>query len=662
MGNLTNGALEKSVLYCHCERRVPMFNKRAKEILNILLTTESAITGNKLAEQLQVSNRTIRSDIRDINIQLISEGMEVKSRNPQGYYIDENDKTLLRMLLDNPETESDVDYIPDTPNERLNYILLCLITSDTYCSMNDMAEAIYVSKATVHTDVRRLISLLKNRKGNVQLQSNAQGIRFVGEELDLRIFATNVLTRQEQAMKQMMQTLRFISPQYKEMEAQGKGVYQGIIQAIEKQGIYLTDAEVHSLLIYMVISTLRIRQHHELTKYEENKRANALTMAIAACAVNHFHTGMGKAEVLAIMERLEGKRIVKMDGLQQSDEKINQVIDAFLEKVKVIYGLDFSGNHNLRQFLYLHIQPMIHRLRKQESEENPLKDDIKKKFPLAIEISFLLMDEIKTVFALQMNDSEISYIALHIAAALEVQYTPAKVILVSDLGASPLQLMRSKLMNHFTNKITLMEAYTEYEFEALYQKQQLPECDLIVTTSRLQIPLSIPMVMISPLVMREDISHIKHYIHYYATEIKDKDKFISLFDPDLFLIEHTKKSYYEIIHKLVEKVKEQEIIEDVEEYYNYVIQREEAYSTIMGNRIAIPHAAENIAHKTVIATAVLKTPIEHDGKKISLILLNVMNEKEDLQTMYAAIEKMLEITSVEPLTQVESYEEFIGKL
>lgn len=207
-----------------------------------------------------------------------------------------------------------------------------------------------------------------------------------------------------------------------------------------------------------------------------------------------------------------------------------------------------------------------------------------------------------------------------------------------------------------------MESYTEYEFEALYEKQEIPQCDLIVTTSRMNKQLDVPIVTISPLVMREDISHIKHYIHYYATEIKDKDKFISLFNPELFLIIEQASSYYDVIAKLVDRVKAEGIIADAKEYLHLVIEREEAYSTIMGNRIAIPHAAENIANKTVIATAVLRHPIDHQGRKVSLILLNVMNEKEDLQTMYAAIEKMLEITSVEPLTQVSSYEEFIEKL
>lgn len=638
-----------------------MFNKRANEILNILLTSESAITGKRLAEQLQVSNRTIRSDVREINAQLEAEGIEVKSRNPQGYYIDETDKTLLRMILDAPEDVEDVSYVPDTPDERLIYILLRLLVDDGYCSMNTMAEAIYVSKATIHTDVRRLIALMKKKSDKVQLQSNAQGIRFHGDELKLRLFTMKMLMRQEQAIKLMIKTLHFIDSNI-DYNEHGLALYQGIVSAIEKHGIYLTDQEVHSFVIYLSIAILRIKQGHELTDFHQDKQMDPLTMEIAGCATEIFKVGMNKPEVMAIKERLEGKRIAKALKVEQNDEAINQVIDIFLQKVQAKYGLDFSSNHNLREFLYLHIKPMLHRLRKQESEENPLKDDIKKKFPLAIEISFLLMDVIKEEFDLLMNDSEISYIALHIAAALEVQYTPAKVILVSDLGASPLQLMRSKLSNHFTNKIHVMESYTEYEFQALYEKQEIPQCDLIVTTSRMNKQLDIPVVKISPLVMREDISHIKHYIHYYATEIKDKDKFISLFDKELFLLVEHPDTYYDIIARLVEKVKEQGIIEDANEYFKLVVEREEAYSTIMGNRIAIPHAAENIAHKTVIATAVLAHPIEHQGRKVSLILLNVMNEKEDLQTMYAAIEKMLEITSVEPLTQVSSYEEFIEKL
>lgn len=639
-----------------------MFNKRATQILNILLTKESAITGNKLAELLQVSNRTIRSDIAEINKQLKVEEIEVMSCNPYGYFIEENDKTLLRIIMEDSDESNDGYYVPNTPSDRLCYIALKLSSEQDYISMNDLADELFVSKATINQGVKRLIQYMKEKGNAVQLQSGANGIRMIGDELEQRILVSNLLNRQEKSINFLAKLLRFTETKNKISRDQVMELYHAIIQQIEAHGMFLTDREVHGLVIYIVITMKRIKLGFELSQVSESKEVGDLTLDIAENATEIFHLGLCKAEVLAIKDRLDGRRIVNALDLEQTDEKINQVIDNFLHHVNQIYGLDFSHHKNLHKFLYLHIRPMLHRLRRKENEDNPLKDDIKKKFPLAIEISFLLLQEVKETFHLLMTDSEISYIALHIAAALEILSTPTRIMLVSNLGASSLQLMRTKVSNHFTNKVNIVGCYTVYQLNSMLSKETMPACDLIISTSPLTVFNQYTVVVVSPLVVREDIANIKHYIHYYGMELKDKNKYIELFDENLFLFVDEECTYYAVIKKLVQMVYEQQIITDANYYYDLVIQREEAYSTIMDNRIAIPHAAENIANKTVIATAVLRKPIEHDGKKISLVLLNVTNVNEDLQTMYAAIEKMLEIESVEPLTKCDSFQSFINQL
>lgn len=639
-----------------------MFNKRAIQILNILLAKESAITGTKLAEQLQVSDRTIRSDIAQINKQLKSEEIEVMACNPYGYFIEESDKTLLRMIMEESDERDESYYIPNTPSDRVNFIALKLISGQDYISMNDLADELFVSKATINQGVKRLIQIMKEKGNIVQLQSSTMGIRMIGDELEQRILVSNLLNKQDKSINFLVKLLRFIETKNKSSRVQIMELYHAIIQQIETHGMFLTDREVHGLVIYIVITMKRIKLGYELSDEKDNKEVGELTLDIAQNASEIFHIGLCKAEVLAIKDRLDGRRIVNAVELEQTDVKINQVIESFLQRVNKIYGLNFSNHQNLRKFLYLHIKPMLHRLRRKENEENPLKDDIKKKFPLATEISFLLLQEVKDTFHLQMNDSEISYIALHIAAALEILSTPTRIMIVSNLGASSLQLMRTKISNHFTNKINIVGCYTVYQMNSMLSKQSLPACDLIISTSTLSMLHQYQVVVVSPLVVREDIANIKHYIHYYALELKDKNKFLRLFDEDLFIFVDKEYTYYEIIGKLVQMVYDKQIITDEKYYYDLVIQREEAYSTIMDNRIAIPHAAENIANKTVIATAVLRKPIEHNGKKISLILLNVTNVNEDLQTMYAAIEKMLEIESIEPLTKSDSFKKFIEQL
>ena len=129
-------------------------NRRYRDILSIILNTDECITGNELARLFEVNIRTIRQDIKEINVLLKEYDIEIDSNVKKGYYLNKKNKEILkknniiRKVLD-------YEYIMETPNspvDRQMYILLKLTTKE-YISVEEIAESLYVSEATVNKDI-----------------------------------------------------------------------------------------------------------------------------------------------------------------------------------------------------------------------------------------------------------------------------------------------------------------------------------------------------------------------------------------------------------------------------------------------------------------------------------------------------------------------------
>jgi len=105
-------------------------------------------------------------------------------------------------------------------------------------------------------------------------------------------------------------------------------------------------------------------------------------------------------------------------------------------------------------------------------------------------------------------------------------------------------------------------------------------------------------------------------------EILNKDRI-------LFNVKFQNKE--EAISQLVDTLRTEPKVKDVEEIKKSVLEREKILSTGVGNGFAIPHAKTNAVDGFVLAVAKLAEPLDfnsHDGQPVRLIFLLV--GKEDM--------------------------------
>ena len=141
---------------------VRKLNRRHREILSIILNTDECIIGSELAKLCNVTIRTIRQDIKEINSLLKEYNIEVDSSIKKGYFLNKENKQILKKhnII---RKVIDYEYITETPNlpmDRQMYILLRL-TAKKNIYVEELAQSLYVSAATINNDIILINKWLK---------------------------------------------------------------------------------------------------------------------------------------------------------------------------------------------------------------------------------------------------------------------------------------------------------------------------------------------------------------------------------------------------------------------------------------------------------------------------------------------------------------------
>ena len=105
---------------------------------------------SNLQSLLNISDRTIRNDIQEINSILSAYGAMVKLKRNYGYYIEVSDDKKYSEFLNTFKQHDNKRMNIDSSTERIKYILNVLLSSDDYISLDDLSETVFISKNTLN--------------------------------------------------------------------------------------------------------------------------------------------------------------------------------------------------------------------------------------------------------------------------------------------------------------------------------------------------------------------------------------------------------------------------------------------------------------------------------------------------------------------------------
>ncbi|EAF9237140.1 PRD domain-containing protein [Listeria monocytogenes] len=620
-----------------------------KEILAYLHKQENKwITSNELAAFCECTTRTIRNNIYKIN----EVTPNLINSTKQGYQINLNIPFEF-------QSESDV-------TERKSKLLLELIKNSTKgVDLFELADILYISEVTLKKDIQQLKNELK--EADVKIVISKDRIKLIGKERAKRKYMISLLYEEggyrESIKSRIQEMIEFVSIDK----------LQNIVkEVLAQESITTNQYSMMNIVLHYAISIVRIQQGNTLietqkTLIRKHSKEYEISKKIAKILSEEYQIHFSEAEtkqlgLLYVGLQNEQSANANHGELDQFvDKKIIDALKIVLANVEETYLIDLQ-NEQLFIKLAIHVQSLYYRSRYKAYTRNLSLLDIKTSYPVTFDIAVYISSLLQEKLAIDFNEDEISFIALHIGSFLESEnrdYIRLEIGLLvddyHDLRTNMLKKLRARFENEATIELIENEDYEE-------------NFDIILTTNRDVALEKAGSIFIHPLLTTKDIKKITSRIQTKKKILENNirgqqiDRYIvrSLYSNQ---IDPSELTPAKIREQMISKMEKQTFV--TSEFKEKVEKREQMAPTSFPSGIAIPHSIKNDALQSGVSIMTLQEPIYWNDVKVKIIAL-VAISKKDATEFNDFFEKFVEIVS-EPintkrLSMVESFEEFIRKL
>ena len=597
-----------------------MLKKRQNNIIDILNDKAEWITGKALAQMLNVSDRTIRSDIESINTEYQRE--IIFSNKRLGYKLDEH--AISEMEL---ETHN---IIPQTPQERCIWIIKELLFNSRELNLYDLENRVFISGYSIENDLGRIKKMIKDYHLNLKRSKNF--VELIGEENEKRKLYRKLLTDEVQGNFTNLNILANLFSDFDFLK----------ISDIFTETCYEYDYQIKESLFPIVMIHAGVAIERIISgNYAENIDLpdESFTETLEYQLSQDFFARVEQGcQIHSVENEIIKFAILLCSSNSQQDftqkKEIREIVVAVLTKINDNFDIDFSGDKALVNGLGNHISSLIERQKTNTSMSNVYLREIKRKYPLVFEMAVHAGEVLSERLEKKVGENELSFIALHLGAAYDRVNSPSKyraVVIIpnNQMLSKP---FIDKINSRFEDRMTIVFNYK------IFDERQVRAIspDLIISTVSLKHQIKIPTLQLSLLFDYEDESKIFQLLNQL-----DKERYHEKFQK---MMEHLiqKKLFYRKDHvadgeEAIEYLCNELIKEGLadEDYKADVIKRERISATSFVQGFAVPHAIEISTSESCIATLTLDKPVQWGNFEVRLvILLAIRGEDNQLMSIF----------------------------
>lgn len=495
-------------------------SSRQRMILDILLAKEQGITIKEIADEVEVSTRTVHRELDEIEQLLGTYQLKLVKRAGVGVQVDGDSasKDELRLSLINLTT---LDF---TADERKILILCFLLSSTEPVKLVSLAYDLKVTPATISHDLDELegwigrydLSLIRRRGYGVELQGSESAKRkamssLISENLNeyelIGLIKENIQGKSSRNIDSVSEHLLGL------IEKEKLIMVENALRNLENELPYpLADSAYIGLVIHLSLAMERIKKGERISFDEDylaelkNTPEFQIAVRILERLKNIFQVDIPDAEVGYITMHLRGAKLrtsqddFLLTGNAELMGKVHKLIQYCQENLNVQFEKDSSLLHGL----LTHMEPAIFRIKKNMKIRNPLLDQIKTNYA---ELFSVIQAGVNKVFPqLEVPEEEIGYLVMHFGASLERSNQKdwdyrALIVCSSGIGSSKILATRIDKeipeINHLKNI-------------SLFDIDKIPKGDYDIIISTIPLPMNTnKYILVSPLLTKEDIQKIK---------------------------------------------------------------------------------------------------------------------------------------------------------
>lgn len=484
-------------------------NQRSREILlNLIENKGKSLFISDLADYYNISERSIRYDLKNIDYFLEKHGLPSLKRNIKiEIKIEEDKKNTDIGKFDYVKQLLNKDNHVYTQEERKNIIFMELLKEE-YTTIDDLSEILKVSRSTVNLDLIKLREDLKELNLEINF-INKKGLRIDGNDEYIRRKAFEIIANDSDYIRSFEESLLAVSPQN---GPPIKNLFEKIVEEVEiLAGKKYTEQSFDDLVNQLIIVIYRIKKgkyilllNDGLADVRYTKEFSILEKKVEMLE-KEFSVKIPADELYFITNLfLEGNLLRANDYLSEDWVELHLFVNELIERISHKLQVDLSKDPGLFDALVLHLGPAFRRLQNKVNRENQLLDYIKENYNFIYTTISEAIESISVDGAI-FNEDEIGFVTLHVVSALEklpVVNQKLKVLIVCNSGLGTAKLLESKIKRYFDFEI--INTIAERELNKYLSDYQV---DLIIST--IDIDSVTPKIKVSPLLTDQELWGIK---------------------------------------------------------------------------------------------------------------------------------------------------------
>lgn len=594
-------------------------------IIDTLSETEYK-TAQEIGDTLGLSEKTVRTRMRELNEHLMPYQTEVVSKPRYGYCLQIHDQARW-MEFKQGRYEADQS-VPVDSSERVEYLLAVFLNRKDYIKLEELSEFLYVSTKTLTNELKRVEYILSHF--DIRLSRKPYyGLRAEGPEFSKRCCILHNFWLSQKPFWELKRKQEDMAVQIADILLRLTGEYR----------IKFAEATFQNTVYYIYLAISRMKKGIFITETAENKfpeiaeKENRLAEQLyQELAVPDLNIPQIEIDYTGIY--IAGKRIIGNEpGNMFVSERIDHLVSRILEEIYLGYGVDLRYDLNLRIMLIQHLIPMEIRLKFGIPVENVMAEEAREKYVLAYSMAQLAVAVLSEAFGKAASENEISCIAMYFAMALEEKKTLDKkknnILLVCVSGNASSRMLMYKFQKEFSEYINSLQICSMYEFDQI----DLKNIDFIFTTVPICGKITVPVMEIHDFLEGNDIMSVRHFL-----QVGDMNFLNRYYRKELFFADLPGNTKEEVIDELCRRMAEVTTLPDG--FADSVRQRESFGPTDFGNLAAIPHPCRIMTKENLVAIAVLQKEIRWTTHQVQVVILTSLSSENDDE-----VQKFYDITS-----------------
>lgn len=487
-------------------------SKREIQILLNLLDSETCVTTKELAEQLNVSIRTIKYDLVNIRIWLKLRKIELISQRNKGFWFELTDNQRLSLKNELQEVTRFETFLDQ--ESRVTKIVMILLLEEKEVTVNQLASQLKVSNNTVISDLEKVNEFVSSFQVTLKKKAG-QGTLLTGKEGKLRFLMEYLLNHNltEYDIYQIMNQLIHSSQKkqysiYLEKDSRFYEIYHAVL---DEMGQLLTHSsldqlnysELLSITFRVAIAICRLQMGCAIGSFKMIQKFDQqdISFKLMACAFKKFKFPLFEEEY----------HYIQSDHIQKHHSKnILELSTRLIEDVSEELGLPLNKNNQLLTNLFAHLSLRLAKKHVFINEYNPFVDDIKNKHSEIFRAVTNACQKELNDNTYTVNDSFVAYIALHFLIFFEKKRQESsivRVVYICSTGLGVTSLIEQKVKEKIPNVKIVGFASVLNALEVIEEK----EPDLVISIFPIE-GILVPFLKVNAIPTKEDIQNLTQLI------------------------------------------------------------------------------------------------------------------------------------------------------